>query len=582
MPGIKLTERLCIGLLLAAVALVYGNSLRNDFTLDDGYYIVGNPHVTNPSLQGFFVPQTFTKVFRPLTFATFALNWKVGGDHPFVFHLFNLLLHAAATLLLYLLLQTILAEPPPLESRKSGGSPPEDSAFPSKAVAFAAALLFAVHPIHTEAVSSIAGCSELLAAGFMFAAWLLHLKQRPIASVICFAMALVSKESAAVFLPLILVVDYTRDQWRPYLLRYFGFAAISVAYLGLLWKVHADFLGEGVAASRLDNPLAAIPAKWRILNALRVAWKYAGLHVYPGTLSSDYSFNQIRIYSEWGHTWMSAAGALAVAALWLWAIWKRRIGFALAGGIFLIGFATTANVLVPIRTIMAERLAYLPSAGFCLLVALGWKWFGDRQRLAAWIALTAVVTALGIRTIVRNQDWKDNFTLFSADVWAAPESSRIHAELAGTYMERKQLVKAIPEFQKSLQIYPDNVDALSNYGLLESWEGNYTDAGRMMEQALRLSHTDSPQYDFIAVNLAALLMQTGQTDEALNLLNREIAGSPAYARAWSNRAVIRYKRGEAAPARADAEQALRLDPNNGQAQNLMRLLGPSEGMTSQP
>lgn len=572
-------ERVYIGLLLATVALVYGNSLRNGFTLDDGYYIVGNPHVTSPSMRGIFVPQTFTKVFRPVTFATFALSWKLGRGSPFVFHLFNLILHAAVTLLLYLLLQTIWIEAPQGDLHR--GDQPPDSISQSKAVAFAAALLFAVHPIHTEAVSSIVGASELLAAGFILAAWLLHLKNRPVAALICFVLAVLSKESAAVFLPLVLVVDYARDDWKPHVLRYFVFAGVSLAYAGLLWKVHADFFGEGVAASQLDNPLAVIPAGWRILNALRVAWKYAALHVYPAALSSDYSFNQIRIYFDWRHTWAAALGALGVAGAWVWAIWKRRIGPALAGSIFLVGFATTANILVPIRTIMGERLAYLPSAGFCLLAALSWNWLRNRQRTAAWVALAAVVAVFSIRTIVRNQDWKDNFTLFSADARAVPDSSRIHAELAGTYMEKKELNMAATEFQKSLQIYPDNVDALSNYGLLESWQGNYQDAGQMMEQALQLSHRDSPQYDFMVVNLASLWIQIGHMDDALDLLNREVAESPTYARAWSNRAVIRYKQGETAPARADAEEALRLDPDNGQARNLMRVLDEPGGLASQ-
>ncbi len=127
--------------------------------------------------------------------------------------------------------------------------------------------------------------------------------------------------------------------------------------------------------------------------------------------------------------------------------------------------------------------------------------------MAAWVALTAVAAAFGMRTIVRNQDWKDNFTLFMADARAVPGSSRIHAELAGTYMEKQQLEMAAAEFQRSLQIYPDNVDALSNFGLLESWKGNDQAAGQMMERALALSHRDSPDYDFMAVNLAALLMQ---------------------------------------------------------------------------
>ena len=140
---------------------------------------------------------------------------------------------------------------------------------------------------------------------------------------------------------------------------------------------------------------------------------------------------------------------------------------------------------------------------------------------------------------------------------------------------------AVAEFQRALQIYPDDVDALSNYGLLESWNGNYQHAGQMLERALYMSARNSPDYDFIAVNLAALLMQTDHLDGALDLLNREIAQSPEYGRAWANRAVIGYKQGDLAPARSDAEEALRLDPNNAQAQNLLRLLGETSRSASQ-
>ncbi len=300
--------------------LVYGNSLLNQFTLDDGYYIVQNPHVTNPSVQGMFAPQTFTKVFRPVTFATFALNWKLGSGRPFGFHLFNLALHAAVTLLLYLLLQTIFIESPLRDP-----STQADSSSERNALVFAAALLFAVHPIHTEAVSSIVGRSELLAAGFLFAAWILHIRDLQMPAVICFVLALLSKESSAVFLPLILVVDYARGQWKPRL-RYVLFAGVTLLYLGLLWKLRGDFFGQGIVASQLDNPLAAIPSQWRVLNGLRVAWKYVALHIYPATLSSDYSFNQIRIYLDWRHTWAAALGAMGVLGAWAWAVWKRRIG----------------------------------------------------------------------------------------------------------------------------------------------------------------------------------------------------------------------------------------------------------------
>jgi hypothetical protein len=184
-------DRLLIGILLAAVALVYGNTLVNQFTMDDGLYIVTNSQVIQPSLQGLFSPNRISSVFRPVTFATMALNWELGGLEPFGYHLLNLFMHAGVVWLLYILLQSLL-----------GASPR------GEIVAFVAALLFAVHPIHTEAVTAVVGRAELLAAGFLLAAWILHLRDQEIAALFCFALAVLSKESAVAFFPLVLIGDY--------------------------------------------------------------------------------------------------------------------------------------------------------------------------------------------------------------------------------------------------------------------------------------------------------------------------------------------------------------------------------------
>ena len=105
-------ERLRVGLLLAAVALVYSNTLLNEFTMDDGLYVANNPQVTAPSVRALFTPNKISNVFRPVTFATLAWNQAMNGGKPFGFHLFNLMLHAAVTWLLYLLLQAILGTSP--------------------------------------------------------------------------------------------------------------------------------------------------------------------------------------------------------------------------------------------------------------------------------------------------------------------------------------------------------------------------------------------------------------------------------------------------------------------------------------
>ena len=187
------------------------HALLNQFTLDDGLYIMRNPQVTQFSWRGLLAANRVTHRVPAAHLCHFGVQLGAEGAHPLGYHLLNLLLHAAVTLLLYLLLCALLEE-------TANG----------KTVALVAAVLFAVHPIHTEAVASIVGRSELLAAGFLLGAWILHLRDREIPALLCFSLALLSKESAVAFLPLVLVGDYARAKWKP-----------PVRYARIAWRHRA-------------------------------------------------------------------------------------------------------------------------------------------------------------------------------------------------------------------------------------------------------------------------------------------------------------------------------------------------------
>ena len=545
--------RVQLGLLLAILTLVYGNTLLNSFTMDDGLYIFRNPQITDLSVRELFQANKVSNVFRPVTFATLQFNWATSGEKPFGYHFFNLSIHMAVTLLLLFVLRTLLEGEPRGEL-----------------VAFASALLFAVHPIHTEAVASIVGRSELLAAGFLLAAWLLHLRDRWLLALLCFVLAVLSKESAVGFLPLALAGDYARGKFKPSY-RYVAIAAVSLLYVAALWKIQGGHFGA-VSISELDNPLAQLPARLRILNALRVGWKYVALQFFPLTLSCDYSFNEIPLYGDLRHTIPAALASAAVFAAWCVSIAKRQIGLIVAGAIYFAGFAATSNILTRTGTIMGERLAYLPSAGFCLLLAIFWSWLAARQRSAAIAALAIVVAAFTVRTVVRNGDWRDNPSLYAAAVRAAPNSAKTHFLRGNMYLAENQFDLARGEYQNALGIYADFPDAIEAMGLLESRTGNQPAAVASFEKALRMSGRNNIDYDYMAVNLAAALLQAGRAGEALLVLDREIAEAPRYPRAWSNRAVVHYQRGELAAARNDAECALRLDAQSSQALGVLKKL----------
>lgn len=542
-----------MAVLATVPVLVYADSLRNSFTYDDFPFILNNPAVTNPSFLRIFQATRGSNVFRPLTFATFVLNWLLGTIHAWGYHLVNVLLHAAVTLLLYLLLRKLLANVPRVET-----------------LAFVAALIFAVHPIHSEAVASISCRSELLAAGFLFAAWLFHLRDRPPLALLCFACALFSKESAVAFVPLALAGDYLCGKLRP-ISRYIWIIAVAIVYVGVLWLGQGGRFGE-FHIHVVDNPLVALSFVWRVLNALRVAWKYVVLQLYPATLSAEYSYNAIATYTDWPHVLPAAFATLVVLILWVWTMWNRYTAWALAGAIYLAGFSVTANILIPTGTIMGERLAYLPSAGFCLLMALVWTKLINWRPTLGWGLLTVLLFILGVRSFVRNADWRSDYTLFSATVRTVPGSARAHSNIAGQYLAQGKIDLAAAELQTSLNIYPDLPDAVESYGLIQSRLGNDQDARRLLERAVVVTRPESIAREYRLVNFAAFLIKVGDNDRALSLLDEAIKAEPGDARAWSNRAVVRYRRGELAAARTDAESALRLDPANIQAQSLLHAL----------
>ena len=550
-------KRIRIEILLGVAILVYLNALSNGFTFDDFFYILNNQAVRSGSITGLFHPTAINNNFRPLSLATFALNWALGHQQPLAYHLVNVLLHAVVTLLLYLVLIGLLEAVPEAET-----------------IGFVAALFFAVHPLHTEAVTSIVGRSELLVAGFLLAAWLFHLQDRPVCSLICFVLALLSKESAAVFLLLVLAGDYARYKLKSFS-RYAWIAGFTALYIAALWRMQGGKF-EKASYSFVDNPLASLPAIWRILNALRVGWKYIGLQIYPGTLSYDYSYNAILLYANWRHTLPAAIGAAVIVVLLLWCAWTKRREWMLAGAMYLGGFAVTSNILVSTGTIMGERLTYLPSAGFCLLVALILNRSGILRSTAGWTLVGVLLAALGARTIVRNRDWRNNFTLFYSGVQAVPRSARAHRNLADEYVKRGQLDDAVKEFQITLRIYPMYPEAVENYGLAEARIGNDLEAKKLLENAVSLS-LDSSEHTVMEVNLALHLGKLGQYDDALKLLDEVTLRSPGYPLAWTSRAFIRYRRGEVALARSDAETALRLDPSNSQAQELLKILNAPAG-----
>ncbi len=469
-----------LGLLALLATLAFANTFYNGFAFDDERLIVKNRFIkqwrqiptlfTTPYWAGAREGEEGAKpqgtLYRPLVLLTFALNYGLGGVNPFGYHLLNLLLHFAVSLILYNL------------ARQLGLS---------WGAALIGAAVFAVHPLHTEAVTGIVGRAELvMALGVLLALLWYHRSGAParlevrylLASLAAFLMALMSKEQAMVLPVLLLLADLvalkeTKELrgWvgviRGMLPRYGPYLLVLVTFLVLrvfFFEVHLYKAGAKIPF--LDNPLAQAPLDVRVLTALKVAGRYLWLCVWPAQLSADYSYNAIPLAAS---IWDSGVllGGLAwggVLGLMIYAFLRgiRPVVFGL--GLMVLTFLPASNLVVPIGTIMGERLFYLPSAGLCLVLGVAW------ERVASWTdradhshslkgaalgSVTVIVLLLTLQTIQRNRDWRDTATLFRSAVRVVPQSAKAHCILGTSSLTGENLEGTLREFEEALRIYPE-------------------------------------------------------------------------------------------------------------------------------
>ncbi len=550
-PRRRQAAALQIGLLILASLLVYVNTLENSFAYDDFPYILGNANIHLPLAQMFWAPYSIDGFWRPVVLMVFAANFAVGGARPFSYHLFNMLAHAGVVLILYRLLLDLLGRP---------------------RAAFAAALLYAVHPLHTEAVSAAYSRQEVLAAGFLFAAWLLHVRERSLGAALCFFLALGSKESAICFLAIVVLADWRLGRRVPHLV-YGGYGMVAALYMAMRWKV-VGLLGMN-AIPIVQNPLVDLAAPLRMANALRLAWLMLGLHVYPARLSADYCYNAVPVILEWSRLagWIAASALLLL--LWLYASLRfdgiQSKGVFLAGTIYLAGFALTSNFFFAGATNVGERWAYLPSAGFCLLFGLAYDWLAERWKTVAIALLSAIIAAMSVRTVIRNLDWKNNFTLAAAAARAYPQSVHAQNAVGLEYLRIGDMARAKQHFEAGERIDRDYPHLQMSMVTLAVRSGDADGVERHLRAAMRSSAGYGFEPDLV-IDYAALQVEEHHYEAALALLNTAIVSWPGMTQAYSNRAVVLYRLNRLDQARADAMTALRLNPANAQAAELLKRL----------
>jgi tetratricopeptide (TPR) repeat protein len=492
-------------MLAAACLALYSGSLRNGFCYDENIVILMNDHVQEDGRLLTILTGTYwgsqageQKIdswgWRPLVILSYYANRKAGGNDPFGYHLVNVLLHVTAGLLVFLLLLRL--------------------GFP-QVLNLAAAGLFMVHALGTEAVAQVVGRAELLSALAVLGGLHLHLsavkredwKARlgwsGLAALVLF-LGLMAKEDAAGFVIAAFCVDLflaggkgragrvflnlVRSRWPHYALYLAPVAAFLFIRYALLGRALPTFDVHFV-----DNPMVLLPFYLRPLASLALFGKALLLFVFPLNLSADYGYNQIPVQQFFAMPELYVGFTALVLLTWLALRLRKSCPALLLGwSLFVLLFLPLSSALFTIHTIFGERTLYMPLMGLCILSA-GLLTLAVRTRS---LPLTYVAAALMIlviafnlvRTPLRVSDWKNDRTLFESTARAAKDSVRVLNNYGNVLLLRNDLEGAEKQYRRALEIYPD--------------------------------------YDDAAVNLAGLLVRKGQGPEAVKILEKVLERRP--------------------------------------------------------
>jgi len=532
--------------LFALSVLLHWPFGHSDFVYDDIDFVTRNASVQSPGgaigalLSPFPPSQPERGLYRPLMTLSYALDFSAFGATPRGYHVVNALLYGGVVCLVYAL------------ARRYFGT--------ASLTAFAAALLFAVHPVHCDAVDTVSGRSELLALAFSIASLLAFLRAEPspderslrprrrshwlgAASGALYALGCLSKETA-VLLPAVLVLhllarDGAPDGARAFVRRALDRTGLHIAIACLYLALRLHVLGGlGPQAPVLADigPLA------RASTMGTVFAEYLRLLVFPNVLQLDFYY-QATLGVPRTPTAQSVVGWVGIALLGggslaacVGALRDGRSSLASPRGLWIAGIGTAFVFLLPVShllgigALMAERFLFAPSLGLILfatgLAAHGLRAFvanpGRRRAIAATV-LVALTAAGGARSALRAAEWRDGVELWGSLARLTPDDYRPYTNVAVHWIGRGELEQAERALRRALELEPD--DAASN------------------------------------LNLAVVLLAQGEDDAAEAIHRGLLEQNPNDFNAWFNLGLVELERNRVASALEHFERTLAIHSN---------------------
>jgi len=555
-------------LVALAVLAAYCSSLSGPFIFDDSSAIGNNPTIRHLWAIGSLLspPGGGSPVqSRPVINLTLAINYALGGEQVFGYHLFNLGVHIVAALTLLGVVRRTLVLPVFGERFGAGAT----------GYATAIALLWGLHPLNTEAVTYTIQRTESLFSMF----YLLTLyccirgygagdaKGWFAAAIGSCLVGMGCKEAMVTAPVMVLLYDrvFVTRSWKEVFRRRWGlYAGLAATWILLGLLLVRSSGSRGIAAGfGLGMTLWEYTRTqlWAVSHYLRLAF-------WPSGLVLDYG------------TWMARApgeivpGAIVVAVLiaatlaayfrWPWA------GY--LGTWFFVILSPSSSVIPLVAQTVAEKRMYLPlaavtalvvfaggAAGKRLLARMAWPEPLHRRRAAALAvaAVACVAVALGSLTVLRNRDYRSDLAIWDDTVRKRPENRRAYFNRSCIYGNLRAWDKMITDCDKAIELGPDYVDAYLNRGNAYSSKGDRNRALADYSKAIELQPAMAHAY----INRGVTYSETGAYDRAIQDFTKALALQPGLADAYSNRATVWHALGQYAQAVQDCDQALALAPD---------------------
>lgn len=518
------------GILVGLSVLLYINTINHKYTLDDAIVITENMFTQEgiKGIPGILSHDTFYGFFkeeknlvsggryRPLTQVQFAIEKQIFGDHPRWMHLFNILWYAALSLVVFQFLKHLLR--------------PRFTKY-HIVLAFAAALLFITHPIHTEAVANIKGRDEIMALLLSLASLIVIMKEHStwknlLSSGVLFFLACMSKENAFTFLPIGVLSFYffSKLKIKDFLIRMIPMFIAGILFIIIRTAVIGFEFGGEPPSEMMNNPfIKVVDGKYlfytgaeKMASIFYCLLKYIGLLLFPHPLTHDYYPAQISVRSL--SNWQVILSFVIYGAMLVWAVLgirKKDVG-AYCILFFLGGISLVANILFPVGTNLSERFLFGPSLAFCLAIAFYGKQLLPKRNV--FFGVIAVICLLySFKTITRNIVWKDNLRLFTTDVRVSNNSAKALNAAGGDLgtkailpefatKKNEMLLQSVTYLNKAIAIHPNYKNAHLLKGNSHFYLEDYDQAITSYQNALNFD----PSYEEASTNIGIAYREGGK------------------------------------------------------------------------